>query len=128
MSKVVWTGEITGVQPRIDLLRSFDERQHSYPGYWLRTAGIIDGAQRGFAVRVGPAAQVRHALRAVMHVSGFACEVLAPDDEVADLYKVTGLKVESAASGEAPLPPRGIQWEEEAWVDGEATTHRGPDE
>jgi hypothetical protein len=49
MSKVAWTGEITGVQPRIDLLRSFDERQHSYLEYLLRITGIIDGVQRGFA-------------------------------------------------------------------------------
>jgi hypothetical protein len=35
MSKVAWSGEIAGVQPRIDLLRSFDQRQHSYLGYLL---------------------------------------------------------------------------------------------
>ena len=40
--KVVWSGVITAVQPRIRLTRSFDERSHAYLGYLLRIQGSID--------------------------------------------------------------------------------------
>jgi hypothetical protein len=38
--KVAWSGRLVGVQPRIRLLRSFDQRQHSYQGYVLRVEGM----------------------------------------------------------------------------------------
>ena len=41
--KLAWKGEVTSVQPRIRLLRSFDERSHSYLGLMLRVQGAIDG-------------------------------------------------------------------------------------
>jgi hypothetical protein len=34
--KVAWQGVIISVQPRIHLLRSFDQRQHNYLGFILR--------------------------------------------------------------------------------------------
>lgn len=37
--KIVWCGRIVAVQPRIRLMRSFDQRQHSYQGYVL----CVDG-------------------------------------------------------------------------------------
>lgn len=39
MGKVQWSGRIASVQPRIRLMRSFDERSHSYLGYVLRIEG-----------------------------------------------------------------------------------------
>ncbi|MGA8031311.1 MAG: hypothetical protein WCB48_02870 [Casimicrobiaceae bacterium] len=32
---IAWNGRVLGVQPRIDLMRSFDERPHSHLGYLL---------------------------------------------------------------------------------------------
>ena len=91
--KVVWRGEILGVQPRIDLSRSFDQRQHSYLGYLLVLRGEVDGQSRDFSVRVGPAAQTKHAFRVGDRISGSAHP--APDSaaEVADFYKASGLSV-----------------------------------
>lgn len=33
--KVAWQGMLTSVQPRIRMLRSFDQRSHAYLGYAL---------------------------------------------------------------------------------------------
>jgi hypothetical protein len=39
MSKVAWSRTLIGVQPRIDVLRSLDQRHHSHLGHLL----ILDG-------------------------------------------------------------------------------------
>jgi hypothetical protein len=39
--KMEWSGRIVAVQPRIRLMRSFDQRSHNYLGYALRVAGVI---------------------------------------------------------------------------------------
>ena len=59
--KIAWSGEVLGVQPRIDLGRSFDQRQHSYLGYVLFLRGEAGGEAREFSVRIGPGAQAKHA-------------------------------------------------------------------
>ena len=41
-AKLSWQGRVLGVQPRIRLLRSFDERTHNYLGYVLRIEGSLD--------------------------------------------------------------------------------------
>jgi len=41
--KFAWSGRIMAVQPRIRLMRSFDERHHSYQGYVLRIDGTCGG-------------------------------------------------------------------------------------
>jgi len=64
MAKLSWSGTLQGVQPRIDLGRSFDQRFHSYLGYLLVVEGEVAGGARTFTVRIGPAAQARHAFRA----------------------------------------------------------------
>jgi hypothetical protein len=105
MSRLAWSGEIVGVQPRIDLMRSFDQRQHSYLGYLLLVNGTVAGASREFAVRIGTGAQAKHQLRAGMRVSGLAEAVPTLERETADFYKVSALTVESPAAAEAPQPP-----------------------
>ena len=42
-AKTAWAGRIIFVQPRIVLMRSFDERSRSYLGYVLRLEGTIGG-------------------------------------------------------------------------------------
>ncbi len=57
MNKIFWQGKILGVQPRIRLLRSFDESSHSYPGYNLYMDGIIQDNKRLFSIAIGKGAQ-----------------------------------------------------------------------
>jgi len=105
MNKVEWTGRITAVQPRIRLMRSFDERGHSYLGYVLRVEGTIADEPGEFMIAIGKAAQAKHRFRADMEVSGLAVSVPDPRLETAGFYKASGLKVLKAAEGDAPAGP-----------------------
>lgn len=207
-AKLSWQGVVTGVQPRIRLTRSFDQRSHSYLGYVLRVRGELGGEVREFVVAVGKAAHEKQQFRVGDEVSGEGVPVEDADLETADLYKVSALKVGGRGrverSGAPPftgIPPtleeyrarghrrlaaltyaskcasclwgcemavemiidqwnpskrkyrretfcygpkscplyapgptrqapgrRGMTWEEEDWVDEDATSHRGPDE
>ncbi len=42
VGKISWHGVILSRQPRIRLLRPFDQRSHSYLGYELHLPGTID--------------------------------------------------------------------------------------
>jgi hypothetical protein len=42
-AKLEWQGDVLSVQPRIQLTRSFDQRQHTYLGYVLRFRGSMEG-------------------------------------------------------------------------------------
>lgn len=110
MAKLAWSGTVIAVQPRIDLLRSFDERHHQYLGYLLIVDGKVDDQPRTFTLRVGPAAQAKHSLRAGMRLSGMAASVPDPDRECAELYKVSALKVDgiAVAAPDGPPPWRGV--------------------
>ena len=67
---------MVAVQPRIRLLRSFDERSHNYLGYALRIAGTVGGEAREFTIGIGKAAQARHQFRAGDVVSGESLPVM----------------------------------------------------
>jgi len=43
--KSTFTGQITSIQPRIRLTRSFDEASHTYLGYAIKIAGTIDNQE-----------------------------------------------------------------------------------
>ena len=58
--KIAWSGRIAGVQPRIRLMRSFDERSHSYLGYVLCIVGITGDDPGEFRIAIGKAAQAKH--------------------------------------------------------------------
>jgi hypothetical protein len=106
MSKLTFSGTVLAVQPRIRLHRSFDQRHHSYQGYVLRLDGSLDGWNRGFAVAIGEAAQVKHAFRAGDQITGEGEFIVEPRTEVADLYKAAKLKVVNRAeAGPPPGPP-----------------------
>lgn len=114
MSEAVrWSGEVVGIQPRIRLLRSFDERQHSYLGYRLRVSGTLGGEDKAFSVGVGTAAQAKHAFRVGDTVEGRGHPVADPRVEVCELYRASGLRLvarpdESGDQGSAPyrgVPP-----------------------
>ena len=196
-SKVEWEGAVLSVQPRIRLLRSFDERSHSYLGYVLRVRGTRAGEAAEFVVAIGKGAHEKHRFCVGDQVSGRGVPVADPKLETAELYKVSGLKFLARASepGDGPppflgIPPplpiyrerghrrlaartystscmtcidqwnpsekkyrretfcygpkscplykagptrkvpgrKGMTWEEEDWVDEDATAHRGPDD
>lgn len=48
MTSIPWQGTILGVQPRIRLTRSFDERTHTYLGYALHLDGTVGGQRDDF--------------------------------------------------------------------------------
>ncbi|HVC11309.1 MAG TPA: hypothetical protein VNE59_06715 [Burkholderiales bacterium] len=105
--KIAWFGELLGVQPRIDLGRSFDQRQHSYLGDALFLRGEVGGEAREFSLRIGPGAQARHAFRAGDRVSGAAHPAADRERETAELYKASALRLVARAEGE---PPPGPPW------------------
>lgn len=104
--KVAWSGRIVSTQPRIRLMRSFDERSHSYQGYVLRIEGTIGDEPGEFQIAVGKAAQVKHRFRAGMEVSGLAVPVSDPRLETAGFYKASGLKVLKDVGDDFLLIPR----------------------
>lgn len=103
--KIVWQGTLVAVQPRIRLMRSFDQRSHSYLGYMLRVDGMVDDQQREFTVGVGKAAHSKHRFRAGDVVSGKAEPAADPQTEPAEFYKASDLKVVTKAASEPPEPP-----------------------
>jgi hypothetical protein len=206
--KVPWSGRIVSIQPRIRLMRSFDERSHSYHGFVLRINGTCGDDIGVFLIAIGKATHAKHHFQAGMEASGQAVPVPDPRLESAKFYKASGLKILKDAEGTAPAGPpfygeppdletyrsrghrrlatrtyyancttciwgcrmpveiildhwspskkqyrfeafcygpkscplykpgptrkvpgrRGMTWEEEDWVDEEATSHRGPDD
>jgi hypothetical protein len=206
--KVIWSGRIIGVQPRIRLMRSFDERHHSYQGYVLSIDGTCGENAGQFLIAVGKGAHETHSFHIGMELSGCSIPVKDQRLEMAEYYKTSGIKVERDAGAESfssppfhGIPPaletyrsrghrridpmtfdtkcstciwgcrmpveiiidqwdpsqkkyrfetfcygpkscplyravatrkvpgrRGMTWEEEDWVDEEATSHRDPDD
>jgi len=106
IEKVVWSGRVVAVQPRIRLMRSFDERSHSYLGYVLRLEGTIADEPGEFLIAIGKAAQAKHRFRVGMEVSGLAVPVPDLRLETAGFYKASGLKILKDAEGDPrPGPP-----------------------
>jgi len=103
--KLEWQGEVIGIQPRIRLLRSFDERSHNYLGYLLRVQGSFGQESREFIVAIGKAAQAKHQFRAGDRAKGKGMPVADPRLETADLYKASELKIVSQRSESHPSPP-----------------------
>jgi len=103
--KVPWSGVVVAVQPRIRLTRSFDQRSHTYQGYVLRMQGAIRDEQRELVVGVGEAAHEKHRFRAGDRVSGEGTPVADQRTEVAEIYKVSKLKVIERGSDAAGTPP-----------------------
>lgn len=110
--KIPWSGRILGVQPRIRLMRSFDERFHSYLGFVLRISGSCESETGDFLVAVGQATQRKHQLEAGMKISAHSVPVDDPRKETASLYKTSGIKIirdaEEIISAKPPfhgLPP-----------------------
>ena len=91
--KVTWQGTLLSIQPRIRLMRSFDESSHTYLGYSLRLRGTIDGHEGEFQIGIGKAAQVKHGFRVGDSISGVSEAVADPRMEPVDYYKTSGLNL-----------------------------------
>lgn len=104
-TKTPWRGTITSVQPRIRLLRSFDERSHSYLGYVLQLDGEVGGEHRVFTVAIGRAAEAKHEFQVGVEVRGQAVPVPDPRTEPAEMYKASKLKVLGTTPNDATPPP-----------------------
>ena len=103
--KVGWSGSIIGVQPRIRLMRSFDQRHHAYPGYVLRISGVCGGVNGEFLVAVGAGAHAKFQFRAGMELSGCSVPVADPRTETSAYYKTSVLKVLQASEIKTSLQP-----------------------
>ncbi len=103
--KLDWRGQITSVQPRFRLLRSFDQRNHTYLGYALRVLGTIDGEHREAWIGVGPAAHEKHRFEVGQQASGRAQAVVDPRTEPVEFYKVAGVVVEARDGSPTSAPP-----------------------
>ena len=75
VEKILWSGVLTSVQPRIRLNRSFDQRSHTDQGYVLRVRGSVGGEEREFLVGVGEAAHTRYQVKVGDTLSGEALPV-----------------------------------------------------
>jgi hypothetical protein len=104
--KVEWTGTVTAVQPRIRLTRSFDQRSHTYLGYLLQMTGRLGGESCQFRVAIGSGAQQTHQFRVGDEVQAAGVLVADPRLEIADVYKVSKLKlIQRGADSSASTPP-----------------------
>jgi len=108
--KLSFQGTVLAVQPRIRLMRSFDERNHTYLGFVLRIEGTVGATAGVFAAGIGKAAQEKHAFRAGDVVCGHCVPVADPRTEPVGYYKVSGLKLlgRGPEAGNVPPPWLGV--------------------
>lgn len=104
-TSIAWQGTIISVQPRIRLLRSFDQRSHSYLGYILTLDGIVEDETKEFTVAIGKAAQQKHQFQVGLKISGKSHSVLNNKTEIAEFYKTSGLKVINSTIELESRPP-----------------------
>ena len=93
--KILWSGKVISVQPRIRLMRSFDQRSHSYLGYCLQIGGVAGGEGRTFAIGIGKGAHAKHKFRAGDLVSEWVAIMNG------------GVKLSTLASAVHPYPTLG---------------------
>lgn len=103
MEKILFEGMIVSIQPRIRLLRSFDQSSHSYLGYAL----VITDKESGqdMSIGIGAGAQEKHQFRVGMTISGSCLPVLDPDMESVEYYRVSKLKKLSEDPVDTSFPP-----------------------
>jgi len=105
LDKIPWKGIIHSVQPRIRLMRSFDERSHSYLGYCLYLSGELLGQQGEFSIGIGKAAYQKHQFQVGDEVSGISLPVQDDRKEPVGYYKTSKLTVLNRIANTAYTPP-----------------------
>jgi hypothetical protein len=103
--KVAWKGTLKGIQPRIRLMRSFDERSHTYLGYVLSINGEVEGESREFKVAIGKEVQFKHDFQAGDQIEGMSEPVLDERLEVAEFYKTSKLQIMERHLDKTEEPP-----------------------
>jgi hypothetical protein len=103
--KIDFQGEIQGIQPRIRLLRSFDQRSHQYLGYALFIHGSIGPEDKDFWIGIGKGAQSKNKLCAGSIIKGECLPVEDQRLETVEFYKVSKLKVLKRYSKKESSPP-----------------------
>ena len=101
MIKVATEGRIVAVQPRIRLLRSFDQRQHNYPGYAL----LVASDKPPVWIGVGPAAHAKFVFCAGGSFSAEVEPVANQELEAVDYYKATKIRYTPGGSQRESPPP-----------------------
>jgi hypothetical protein len=91
--KILWSGNVISIQPRIRLTRSFDQRSHSYLGYVLQVYGVVGEEKRTFTIGIGKGAHAKHQFRAGDIITGKSEAVRNTRTEVAEYYKASALRV-----------------------------------
>jgi len=86
MDKSTFTATIISIQPRIRLIRSFDEASHTYLGYAIKLEGEIDNQHNNteqsssdktiFSIGIGKAAHAKHQFKVNDVISGECLPVL----------------------------------------------------
>ena len=102
---VRWHGTLTGIQPRIRLTRSFDERWETYLGYVLRVEGYIQGQVQEFSVGITEALHAQYQFRVGDTLSGVSLSVANPDLDPVDYDQTTEIKVIGRDSTPETTPP-----------------------
>jgi hypothetical protein len=93
MDKSTFKGIIISIQPRIRLLRSFDEASHTYLGYAITLEGEINNQHTTFSIGIGKAAHAKHQFKVNDVIGGECVLVPDPDLEPTQYYKVSKLKL-----------------------------------
>jgi hypothetical protein len=115
-AKITFKGIILSVQPRIRLIRSFDESSHNYLGYALFIRGLIydptesdhqkvDGVVREFSVGIGKAAQQKHQFCVGDEITGECVPVADDRLEPVEYYKASKLKKPGHVENNTTPPP-----------------------
>lgn len=86
---VRWHGTLTGIQPRIRLTRSFDERWETYLGYVLRIEGYIQGQAQEFSVGIPETLHAHQQFQIGDTLSGVARPVTHLDLDTVDYDQTT---------------------------------------
>ena len=103
--KTTWNGRIVSVQPRIRLMRSYDERSHSYLGFVLGVDGVCGEETGEFMIAVGPVAHEKFQFRFGMELSGVSVPESDPRLETAGFYKTSRIKIIALSDGALPDGP-----------------------
>ena len=103
--KLVFKGIIISVQPRIRMLRSFDQRSHNYLGYAISIKGYIDDGERKYSIGIGKATHENFQFCEGDEISGECLPVIDERMEPVGFYKVSKLKKARRIEKSSTPPP-----------------------
>lgn len=102
---VRWHGTLTGIQPRIRLTRSFDERWETYLGYVLWIQGHAREQNQEFSVGIPEVLHAHQQFQVGDTLSGVARPVAEPDLDPVDYAQTTAITLTQRDSTPDATPP-----------------------